>query len=149
MDYLTVACGLCSCGKQAWLLCGMWDLSSLTRDQTHIPCIRRKILNHWTIREVSLEGFSYSALQLPKLGRFGPDISQNALSWELNTSLEGVKAHELAFPPLNCRNGRSSAATKSTGQSQRVHTLPITAQEISLLPDLEHTPGRGARTHRA
>ena len=30
----------------------MWDLSSPARDRTHIPCIRRKILNHWTPREV-------------------------------------------------------------------------------------------------
>ena len=28
------------------------DLSSLTRDQTHTPCIERQILNHWTTREV-------------------------------------------------------------------------------------------------
>ena len=26
----------------------MWDLSSLTRDRTHVPCIH----NHWTTREV-------------------------------------------------------------------------------------------------
>ena len=26
----------------------MWDLSSLTRDQTHVPCIGRQIPNHWT-----------------------------------------------------------------------------------------------------
>ena len=31
----------------------MWDLSSRTRDQTHVPCIGRQILNHWTTREVS------------------------------------------------------------------------------------------------
>ena len=30
----------------------MWDLSSLTRDQTHVPFIGRQILNHWTTREV-------------------------------------------------------------------------------------------------
>ena len=30
----------------------MWDLSSLTRDQTYIPCISRQILNHWTTTEV-------------------------------------------------------------------------------------------------
>ena len=41
-----------SCGAQAQLLCSMWDLSSLTRDGTHIPCIARWILNHWTPREV-------------------------------------------------------------------------------------------------
>ena len=30
----------------------MWDLSSLTRDQTHALCIGRRSLNHWTSREV-------------------------------------------------------------------------------------------------
>ena len=28
--------------------CGMWDLRSLTRDRTCVPCIGRQILNHWT-----------------------------------------------------------------------------------------------------
>ena len=31
---------------------GVWDLSSLTRDQTHVPCIGGQILNHW-ITQVS------------------------------------------------------------------------------------------------
>ena len=31
---------------------GMWDLGSLTRDWTHVPCIAKQILNHWTMREV-------------------------------------------------------------------------------------------------
>ena len=30
----------------------MWDLSSLIRDRTHIPCIGRWSLNHWIAREV-------------------------------------------------------------------------------------------------
>ena len=31
----------------------MWDLSSPTRDQTHIPCTQRQgSLNHWANREV-------------------------------------------------------------------------------------------------
>ena len=30
----------------------MWDLSSLTRDGTCVPCFGRQILNHWTTREV-------------------------------------------------------------------------------------------------
>ena len=34
---------------------GMWDLSSPTRDQTHVSYIARQILNHWTTRKVSLE----------------------------------------------------------------------------------------------
>ena len=31
----------------------MWDLSSLTRDQTCTPCNGRPSLNHWTSREVT------------------------------------------------------------------------------------------------
>ena len=30
----------------------MWDLSFMTRDPTHIPCIEMQILNHWTTREI-------------------------------------------------------------------------------------------------
>ena len=45
------AYGLSTC-MCAQLIPGMWDLSSLFRDQTHIPCIAKKILNHWPIREV-------------------------------------------------------------------------------------------------
>ena len=30
----------------------LWDLSSSTRDRTHIPCIERWSLNHWTARQV-------------------------------------------------------------------------------------------------
>ena len=43
---------LSSCGRSAQLLFAMWDLSSLTRDWTHIPCITRWILYHWATREV-------------------------------------------------------------------------------------------------
>ena len=32
--------------RDAWLLCSTWDLSSLTRDRTHIPCNARQILNY-------------------------------------------------------------------------------------------------------
>ena len=45
------AAGL-SCSLWAYLLQTMWDLSSPTRDGTHVPCTARRILNHWTTREV-------------------------------------------------------------------------------------------------
>ena len=35
---------------------GMRDLSSPTRAQSPVPCIGRRILNHWTTREVSKFG---------------------------------------------------------------------------------------------
>ena len=34
------------------VLCGMWDLSSLTSDQTCAPVVEVWCLNHWTNREV-------------------------------------------------------------------------------------------------
>ena len=37
-----------------WPWC-MWDLNSPTRDWTHMPCIGRWSLNHWTTREVPCE----------------------------------------------------------------------------------------------
>ena len=36
-----------------WLR-GMWDLSSLTRDRTHTPCIERQSLNHWVKAPLNL-----------------------------------------------------------------------------------------------
>ena len=44
MDSLIVACQLSSCDAWAWLTVGMWDVSSLTRNRTHIPCTARHIL---------------------------------------------------------------------------------------------------------
>ena len=36
---------------------GMWDLSSSTRDWTHISCFGRWRLNHWTTKEVPVVAF--------------------------------------------------------------------------------------------
>ena len=52
-------CGLSSCGTRTQLPCSLWDLSSQTRDQTHIPWIGRPILNHWTTREFPFLGRFY------------------------------------------------------------------------------------------
>ena len=38
--------------------------SSQTRDQTHVPCIGRRILNHWTTREVPDLGFRWRDTEL-------------------------------------------------------------------------------------
>ena len=58
-----------SCSTQALKLAGsvvaahklscshLCDLSSSTRDGTHVPCIARLILNHWTTKEVPQRKF--------------------------------------------------------------------------------------------
>ena len=40
----------------------MWDFSSLTRDQTHSPCIRRQSFNFWTPRGVPRNSFELGDL---------------------------------------------------------------------------------------
>ena len=42
-----------------WLW-SMWDLSFLTRNQTHTPCIGRRSLNHWTTGEIPIKIPFYS-----------------------------------------------------------------------------------------
>ena len=49
---------------------GMWDLSSLTRNQTRAPCIGRWSLNQWTARGVPPSPFRHAVSSLgPTLGR--------------------------------------------------------------------------------
>ena len=46
------------CGAQPLLPCDVWELSSLTRDRTRIPCPGRQILNQWTTGQVR-KGFLF------------------------------------------------------------------------------------------
>ena len=43
----------------------MWELSSPTRDQIHVCCIGRWILNHWTTREVLMTHLFHNWKCLP------------------------------------------------------------------------------------
>ena len=49
-----MACRLLSWGAEAKLPQGMWDLTSLTRNGAHVPCVERQTLNHWATREVPI-----------------------------------------------------------------------------------------------
>jgi len=76
MGSLTAALRLSSHGVHAQQLQGAssvapWRVgSSLTRDQTHIPCTARKILTHWTTKEAPahslLSPFSHSLFKTPR-----------------------------------------------------------------------------------
>ena len=54
--YLVVVCRLQSTWAQKLQHVGSRapGLSFLARDRTHIPCIGRQILNHWTTREIPI-----------------------------------------------------------------------------------------------
>ena len=69
---VVVVCRLSSWGALgAQLPCGTWDLSSLTMDGTRVPCIGRRILNHWTTREVHLTHLKCAILWLLRTGGDG------------------------------------------------------------------------------
>ena len=45
-----------------------WDISPLTRDGTHVPCIRSQILNRWTTRQAPWRCVSDALATLPVRG---------------------------------------------------------------------------------
>ena len=91
---------------------GTWDLSSLTRDRTHISHTGRQILNHWMTREVATNSFIYlffnvaqSCLTLQPHGLYIPwnSSGQNTGvgSWSL---LKGIFPTQGSNPGLShCR----------------------------------------------
>lgn len=62
----------------------MWDLTSLTRVQTSVPCIGRQILNYWLIREV-LEELNLTEV----LGLKGESLGKPLTEWKSKMWLIG------------------------------------------------------------
>ena len=103
---LAAACGIfvVSCvvfhyGVQAQLSRGMWDLSSLTRNWTQVPCIARLILNHWTTRQVSIVSyfkrqFLCSPLLSPFLTLIWPQLRTQSLRYPLFPKIKAVKGRD-------------------------------------------------------
>ena len=48
-------CGACDAPRFNSCGAGMWDLSPRTRDQAHVLCTGRRMLNHWATRQVPEE----------------------------------------------------------------------------------------------
>ena len=59
---LQLWCRLSNCGAWTYLPHCVWDLISLTKDCTYVPCLASQILNHWTTREVPPVKFLISLL---------------------------------------------------------------------------------------
>ena len=90
---LSQYCFCCVCVLVFWSW-GMWDLSSRTRDRTHIPCTGRWSLNHWTSREVSsvslfldLLWFTLDSWIVCKVSKNSPlaNLMASSLHWRFNT----------------------------------------------------------------
>ena len=74
---------------------GMWDLNSLTRDRTHVPCIGKWLLNYWITRELPTSSFLVSFLGCgARLGMRCTDINEmldkdTGVEWPLCVSGRG------------------------------------------------------------
>ena len=89
----------------------MQDLSSWTRDQTHILCIKRWILNHWTTKE-SLTWKLYTISEIPfrilsfrkqQFERWGEDVKisigeerRRKGRWEQTREKKEIRTKEIA-----------------------------------------------------
>ena len=101
--------GLSSCRG----LCGMWGLSSPTRDRTPVSCTGRWILNHWTTRDAldpvyrwgkvcPVNGGTWSCLNLkPLLFPWPPDSEQapSKCSQALDGGLLSITWMRIELPP--------------------------------------------------
>ena len=79
----------------------MWNFSSLTRDQTHAPCIGGWSLNHWTTRD-GPRIYSFKKCEVPSNSFQSDRTNKQQGLWSYNCSstqpgfLPGSK-HVLAF----------------------------------------------------
>ena len=128
------------CSTQPLLPCDMWELSSLTRVQTRIPCPGRWILNQWTTREVPAAAAAKSLQSCPTLcdpidgsplGSSVPGILQprilewvaisfsNAWKWKVKSESEVAQSCPTLSDPMDCSlpgsSDRGIFPGKSTG----------------------------------
>ena len=66
----------------------IWYLSSLTRDWTLVPCTGKRILNHWTTREVPIFKFWLEDMEIWKFPYFSLQTwGTEFLAWKMNFSI--------------------------------------------------------------
>ena len=73
----------------------MWDLSSLTRGWTCVPCIARWILNHWTTREVAFFLCWWTFFLLQQMGNLS--IRHSPGRWWLPLCLVWISTPSLSL----------------------------------------------------
>ena len=92
----------------------MWDLSSQTRDQTHIPCFARWILNHWTTREILSEKFNDSIL-LYYICSYG------LVQFSHSVMCNSLQPHGLQCDRLPCSSPTPGSCSNSCSLSRWCH----------------------------
>ena len=64
----------------------MWDLGSLIRDGTQVPCIQRQTVNHWTTREVPyIISFHHQKFLRDRELLYSPKMGPKRQTWLYDT----------------------------------------------------------------
>ena len=79
----------------------MWDLSALTRDRTRVSCIGRRILNHWTTREVPNLDFFISFSYLIGVARASNTMFNESRESGHPCLVPDFKRNYFSFSPLS------------------------------------------------
>ena len=114
------------------MLLGMWDLSSLTRDRTHIPCIARQILNLWTIKEVPKKNVLNKKIILdPPAQSWTASRSSSATPTPTHThSCVCARAHTHTHTKRTV-----SSSVSSDGWMVLDYTLPLTKISVNVVSE--------------
>ena len=87
--FLVAACGLRD----------LWALSSCARDWTHVPCIARQTLNHWTTREVP--STTFQMYHHPYLSLVHPhSLTTEIFTVDLHASTDAICCGQSWWPKL-------------------------------------------------
>ena len=97
-----------------------WVFSSPTRDWTHIPCIGRRSLNHWTAREIPLY---FLKKQISPSCVAGGNVKWHSKYRKQYESYIFLKIkHRLTMWLSNCTSGYKPQRSKSRDPKRYLHT---------------------------
>ena len=119
---LVVPCGFSSCG--------VWDLSSPKRDQTHVPSIMGQIPNPWVIREV-----------YPKLATEVPLVYHYQFSCSVMS--DSLRPHGLQHARLPCLSPIPRPCSNTCPSSRWCHPT-ISSSVVPFSSCLQSSPASGS-----
>ena len=115
----------------------MWDLSSLNRDQTRIPCIGKWIFNHWTTRKVPrVEDIIYRSVKIHYLDR-------HFFIWlkSRNPHIRSITRKKFFFIVLLATAWNNSAKTPAMKKATLTMSRHLSPCHCALCLGIFHPPG--------
>ena len=111
----------------------MWGLSSLTRDPTGVPCTARRLLNHWTTREVH-RACAVSSLATQWV-HYGVSVPPSEGCPEPNSAMECGQTN-VGLDNQSANTGGDLSAGRASGTAKHRWHLPCLFWDSSSVPTL-------------